>query len=65
MTETEHKPELPLSEIVRRMGVVPQYVLVIVAEKQGEHEQVTYCDLREYPEALAIYELTKSQNPTR
>ncbi len=57
---------LPLNEIARRMGVVPQYVLVIVTQKQGETEQVVHCDLRELPDALAIYDaLTQQTNQTR
>lgn len=57
-----NKPELPLTEIVQRMGVLPQYVLVIVAEKEGDKERVIHCDLREYRDALAIYDgITQSQ----
>lgn len=53
-----------LEEMARRFKA--EYVLVVVTERDGQRERVVYCDLREYPEALAIYDgLTRSQNCAR
>jgi len=48
--------KIPLSEIVNALTTKPQYVLVIVAENQNGRQRVVHCDLREYDEALAIYD---------
>jgi len=45
-----------LSEIVQSIRFQPQYVLVIVTEKENGQERVVHCDLREFGEALAIYD---------
>ncbi|GAP06161.1 hypothetical protein ATHL_01007 [Anaerolinea thermolimosa] len=58
MTDADLKEQL--EEMARRCKA--EYVLVVVTERDGERERVVYCDLREYRDALAIYDgLTQSQ----
>ena len=55
MNESD-KQRIPLSEIAAAIPIQPQYVLLIVTEREGGKERVVHCDLREYGEALAIYD---------
>ncbi len=56
MNEGDERNRLPLSEIAGVIPFQPQYVLVIVAERQDGKQRVVHCDLREFGEALAIYD---------
>jgi hypothetical protein len=56
MNEQDRNQRIPLSEIVQSIRFQPQYVLVIVTEKENGQERVVHCDLREFGEALAIYD---------
>jgi hypothetical protein len=56
MSEQDRNQRIPLSEIVNAIPFQPQYVLLIVTEKDGGKQRVVHCDLREFGEALAIYD---------
>jgi hypothetical protein len=56
MNENDRYQRIPLSEITVTIPVQPKYVLVLVVEKNGGTERVVHCDLREFGEALAIYD---------
>jgi len=56
MNEQDRNQRIPLSEIVNAIPIQPQYVLLIVTEKDGSRQRVVHCDLREFGEALAIYD---------
>jgi len=56
MNEQDRNQRIPLSEIAQSIPFQPQYVLVIVTEKENGRERVVHCDLREFGEALAIYD---------
>jgi len=62
-TQPQHY-DIPLREIAEQLnGALPQYVLVVVAEKEGDHERVVHCDLREYRDALGIYVSIQQTRP--
>jgi len=56
MSDQNKNQRIPISEITQSIRFQPQYVLIIVTERNGDREQVVHCDLREFGEALAIYD---------
>jgi hypothetical protein len=64
MDEKHDNFRFPLSDISRNLGVTPGFVLVVVTLEDG---QVVFSDLREYDEALALYDgarrIEKKQTP--